>query len=915
MDDLACMETAAMDGFTRTRRLDRFSVLLLACMPALASAAPQLAIAPFGYRVEQAVRAPDMPRAYDVTLRAGVVNTGDPASAVVAQLTSSTQDIMVLDGQVGFGNVARTAALRPAMSLDTFKVRFVFPSAISVAALLQYLQTAVGSLHWRLACGNCGQNRPPVANAGADQTAHVGERITLDGSGSHDPDAQPLSYSWSLLSFPSGSRVSLSAPTAVQPTFVADRDGEYVMRLLVSDGIDASAPDTVTVTTRNSAPVARAGADITALTGTRVRLDGSASTDVDGDGLTYEWTLLSRPPLSAALFASVDPALPFAEFTVDRPGQYVAELVVDDGRLESVPDTVVISTANSPPVADAGPDQAAVVGAQVLLSASASRDVDGDPLTYRWSLSAPAGSQAALAGSTGASAVFVVDRPGTYVAQLIVNDGRADSAADTVVISTTNSAPVADAGTNRTVDPGEAIVLDGAASHDADGDPLAFNWSLLSVPPGSATALIDPQTVHPAMTPDLVGAYVGQLIVNDGQVNSAPSTVTITARSVAPPVPDAQPPETPDVARIALSRMDAARLRVSGAPGSVEGKAQVTILNFSTGASVTVTADADGSFVALIAAADDDALIASARDAAGNTGAVATLGALSALELTIDTPRSDQPIAGSTVLVSGRMRAPRNTGVTVNGKPAAVRFDPAGSSFVAQVELTPPQEAGEAEAPVPLTVIASTPDGRTEVRTMSVRIAGRSDYALALSPTDGPAPLRVDFELIDRKGLDLRSIEFDFDGDGTVDLTTSAPEQAIEWLYTTPGTYCARAKITDDAGRTVTVSAPVYVRDRTALAADLGAVWNGMLTALGQRNPAAALMRLSESAQKQYGPAFAVLADELPRIVDSFSQPEIVEIGSETAELAVMRTLDGVDRAFFIYVTRCPDGVWRVEGM
>jgi hypothetical protein len=62
--------------------------------------------------------------------------------------------------------------------------------------------------------------------------------------------------------------------------------------------------------------------------------------------------------------------------------------------------------------------------------------------------------------------------PGTYVAQLIVNDGTFDSPPDTVIIATRKIAPVANAGPSRTVGVDSTVVLDGSASFDADRDEL-----------------------------------------------------------------------------------------------------------------------------------------------------------------------------------------------------------------------------------------------------------------------------------------------------------------------------------------------------------------------------------------------------------------------------------------------------------
>ena len=95
-------------------------------------------------------------------------------------------------------------------------------------------------------------NQRPVAKAGQDQVIRSGLRVSLDGSGSTDPDGDSLSY---RCSEPAG--VSLSDPTAATPTFVAPRNtGEFEFTLVVTDSQGlASVPDTVTVTV-NPAPLA-----------------------------------------------------------------------------------------------------------------------------------------------------------------------------------------------------------------------------------------------------------------------------------------------------------------------------------------------------------------------------------------------------------------------------------------------------------------------------------------------------------------------------------------------------------------------------------------------------------------------------------------------------------------------------------
>src|SRR6185436_2752278 len=172
-------------------------------------------------------------------------------------------------------------------------------------------------------------NSAPVANAGADQSGYVGQTVTLDGSGSTDVDGNALSYVWALTSRPAGSAAAVSDPTAVTPTFVLDRSGVYVAQLIVNDGTVSSPADTVTVTTLNSAPVANAGADVSVIAGRTVTLDGSGSTDVDGDLLAYSWALIQRPAGSSAVLNSPSSVAP--SFRADQPGVYIAQLIANDG--------------------------------------------------------------------------------------------------------------------------------------------------------------------------------------------------------------------------------------------------------------------------------------------------------------------------------------------------------------------------------------------------------------------------------------------------------------------------------------------------------------------------------------------------------------------------------------------------------
>lgn len=281
----------------------------------------------------------------------------------------------------------------------------------------------------------------------------------------------------------------------------------------------------------NVAPVANAGTVQSVLAGAVVTLDGSTSSDANNDTLTYAWTLTTKPTGSAAALSSATSAKP--TFSADMAGSYIASLVVNDGTASSTASTVAVtaSTANAAPVANAGVAQNAVAGSTVTLNGAASSDANGDALTYAWILNTkPAGSTATLANATAVTPTFVADKAGSYVATLTVNDGKVDSAAATITVTAAvaNVAPVANAGVAQNVVAGSLVTLDGSASSDANGDSLTYAWTLTSKPAGSAAALSSATPAKPTLNVDLAGTYVATLVVNDGNLSSASSTITVT---------------------------------------------------------------------------------------------------------------------------------------------------------------------------------------------------------------------------------------------------------------------------------------------------------------------------------------------------------------------------------------------------
>ncbi len=152
-------------------------------------------------------------------------------------------------------------------------------------------------------------NQAPTADAGEDQTVRVDAVVTLDASGSSDPDGDTLNYGWRQTS-PSENpddRMVLSDPTSSRPTFRAVRTGTFAFQVTVGDGRGGAASDEVQIKV-NAAMRANAGADQKKQPGEQVTLDGSGSNDPSGAAITaYAWTQLAGPGVTLDDASAVKP--------------------------------------------------------------------------------------------------------------------------------------------------------------------------------------------------------------------------------------------------------------------------------------------------------------------------------------------------------------------------------------------------------------------------------------------------------------------------------------------------------------------------------------------------------------------------------------------------------------------------------
>jgi hypothetical protein len=276
-------------------------------------------------------------------------------------------------------------------------------------------------------------NRAPVASASGPSSVTVGATVILDGSASQDPDGDALRYRWSVSAQPAGAGATLSDPTQARPSFVATLAGSYVLTLVVSDGSLDSAAASVTVQVQPDTSSA-----LTIVLDPPEPVSGVVVFTLSGahDG-RVSWLLDAQPlgPVEGS-----ENAMMSWNSVGASAGSHliVARLHAADGNWSEVRRIFQVAgalpTNRAPTAAASGPARVAV-GATVTLDGSASRDPDGDALSYRWSISAqPAGAGAALDDATRQSPRFVATRAGSYTLSLVVSDGVLSSAAAVLTV-------------------------------------------------------------------------------------------------------------------------------------------------------------------------------------------------------------------------------------------------------------------------------------------------------------------------------------------------------------------------------------------------------------------------------------------------------------------------------------------------
>lgn len=379
------------------------------------------------------------------------------------------------------------------------------------------------------------------------------------------------------------------------------KTGSYKLQSILTDSWGSSVTKSLILEVQqpkiNQKPLANAGGDFTVkviLGGTGVVLDGSKSSDADGDALTYQWTQVAQVGVESVAIKDANTAK--ASFIPGKLGQYGFQLTVNDGKdSASAQVKVVVEKFNRGPVAKvAASVLSSKVGEKVILDGSLSADPDGDALTYTWKQI----SGIAVSIAATAKPEFTAATAGTYVFQLQVGDGEFLSNVEqvTVVVGAAqqppsqNQKPIANAGSDFKMALGGNVTLDGSKSFDPEGKQLKYAWGVVDFPGENSFTLSGENTVAPVFTAKLEGVFTLLLQVDDGELKSEGAVLRITVEKSAP-----QPPQ-PRVAEFNVVE-DSVEVNViqGGKIGqniSIENKALADVAGFT--AAVKFNESVDG---------------------------------------------------------------------------------------------------------------------------------------------------------------------------------------------------------------------------------------------------------------------------------------------------------------------------------
>lgn len=704
-------------------------------------------------------------------------------------------------------------------------------------------------------------NLPPSANAGLAQTITLPvTTVTLDGSGSGDPDGNVASYQWSQLAGPAKSVIT--SVSSVKPVITnLAVAGTYTFQLQVTDNKGATATAQVTITVKpavvvaNQPPVASAGtAQTITLPLNKVTLDASASKDPDGSIASYLWSQVSGPV--NATFSSKTISNPTIS-NMTTAGTYVFQVVVTDNKGATAPAKVTITVkaaapANVSPTANAGAAQTITLPAsQVTLNGSASKDPDGSIASYKWTLVSGPKTPTFSSATISQPVVSALTTAGAYVFQLTVTDNKGATASAQVTITVKastapNKVPNASTSGATITLPVSQVTLDGSLSSDPDGKIVAYSWTQTS---GPVTGKIATPTAAKTIISNLTsaGTYLFKLVVTDdkGATDDVQAAVIVKPGAVVtPPPPPANKAPIANAGADITITMPKNSATVSGAASSdADGRIvsyKWTQVSGPSTASITAATSVKtdlnqledaGTYVFKLTVTDDDG-----ATAADNVNVIVKSGSVGSVP---PPPVNKAPVANAgtdiTITLPVNSTTVHGTGSDADGKIAGYKWTqvsgPSTASISSSAAATTDFNQLTTAGTYVFRLTVTDDDGATGTDNINVIVkAANTARPVANAGADititspkntttvsGAASTDANGKIVSYKWTQIS-------GPSTASIPSSASVKTDLNQLSYVGTYVFRLTVTDDNGATATDDINVIVKPNPAvkLVADAG---------------------------------------------------------------------------------------------
>lgn len=375
-------------------------------------------------------------------------------------------------------------------------------------------------------------NQAPVVVASNSGIITLPTSSTTLTAAASDPDGSIASYLWINTTGPSVPTIAGASTNSLSVSNLIE--GTYVFKVTVTDNEGATAFSVVNVIVQSAAnisPIAEAGASKSITLPTNSTNFVGSGTDADGTIQSYSWTQVNG---AAATLTNANTQT--VSIVVAASGVYTFRVTVTDNNgatgFDDVDLTVNAAAINQAPTVSAGSNKSITLPLNTITLTGTASDPDGTIASYQWAKIS--GPNIALSNATTASVTVNSMVEGTYVFRLTVTDNGGLTAFANVTVNVlpqaVNQAPVADAGSNKTLTlPTNSVTLSGSGS-DVDGTVTSYQWAKLS---GPTATLTNETTPTLTLTNLLQGIYVFQLTVTDDQSSSGTATVNVTVNAAA----------------------------------------------------------------------------------------------------------------------------------------------------------------------------------------------------------------------------------------------------------------------------------------------------------------------------------------------------------------------------------------------